>query len=487
MRVGDGRRPGGRDPRSEQFRGSPRRRARRPAALGALALSVALLAGGCASDDDGAAPDAPSTTVPSTTAPTTGGAAPAFGEAASAIEWFVGVLNGNPLSAEQYEVIFSDEFRRDVPYEAAFRPLLDQLQAAGPYTVLEPVGPGPQGQAIVTDAAGASLVVSAAVADGVIGALVVQDAAPPTLDDPPESIEEALDRLGTLGTTRALVAQVGGGACTPVHAVAADEAAPIGSVFKLYVLAALGEEIAAGTTAWDDQLVIRDELKSLPTGVLQDRPDGEQVSVRQAAELMISISDNTATDLLIHHLGRERVEQAMADRGVDPAGNVPLLTTRELFILKLGPQERRQAYLAAGIEERRDLLEQLPSIDRAQLDATAFTQPVAVEQLEWFASPERLCDLAIDLAELAGRDGLQPIDEILSANPGVPPAGAEPSSLWFKGGSEPGLLAAWWRAVSGDRTIVVTGSVVDPSAPIDELEAMLLLAAARDLAIGGSP
>ncbi|WP_368773566.1 serine hydrolase [Spongiactinospora gelatinilytica] len=41
-------------------------------------------------------------------------------------------------------------------------------------------------------------------------------------------------------------------------------------------------------------------MKSFPSSILQDRPDNSQAPLREAATLMISISDNTATDLLTH-------------------------------------------------------------------------------------------------------------------------------------------------------------------------------------------
>jgi beta-lactamase class A len=42
--------------------------------------------------------------------------------------------------------------------------------------------------------------------------------------------------------------------------------------------------------------------------VLQYEPEGTQISVLDAAAKMISISDNTAADMLIHLVGRSAVE-----------------------------------------------------------------------------------------------------------------------------------------------------------------------------------
>src|SRR5690606_27330832 len=93
------------------------------------------------------------------------------------------------------------------------------------------------------------------------------------------------------------------------------DAAPTASVFKMYVLYAVAQAIEAGTLTWSEQLEITDDVRSLPSGELQNEPAGTLVTVREAAEKMIAISDNTATDMLIKRLGREQVEAAVAAAG----------------------------------------------------------------------------------------------------------------------------------------------------------------------------
>jgi beta-lactamase class A len=73
--------------------------------------------------------------------------------------------------------------------------------------------------------------------------------------------------------------------------------------------------------------------------VLQYEPDGTQISVLDAAAKMISISDNTATDMLINLVGRSEVEAALTEAGMaNPSLNRPFLTTRETFILTQSDQ-----------------------------------------------------------------------------------------------------------------------------------------------------
>lgn len=78
--------------------------------------------------------------------------------------------------------------------------------------------------------------------------------------------------------------------------------------------------------------------------------------------------------------------------------------------------------------------------------------------------------------------GLEPVAEILSLNPGVP--SEEWDYIAFKGGSEPGLVTASWLVRGGQNTFVLAAAVLDRTQPIEELEAVLVMAAARDL-LGG--
>ena len=124
----------------------------------------------------------------------------------------------------------------------------------------------------------------------------------------------------------------------------------VASAFKLAVLAALQDQIDAGRLAWDDVVLLPQAAKSLPTGILQTWPAGAPVTVHTLAALMISMSDNTATDALIDLLGRETVES------YSPR-NAPFLTTREAFLLKDPANEELLArYRLADTNERRALL-----------------------------------------------------------------------------------------------------------------------------------
>jgi beta-lactamase class A len=283
---------------------------------------------------------------------------------------------------------------------------------------------------------------------------------------------------------RLLVADVSNGSCRTVHSIDPGTAAPIGATFKLYVLDALGQAVASGTVRWNQPLTVTAQLKSLPAGELQNEPDGTQVSVLNTAAAMVSLSDNTATDMLINLVGRSAVEDALARTGMaNPALDRPLLTTREIFVLKLRQWPAlADRYIAADELSRRTLL--ASTIDRAPLPAVAaagsWIAPRDINSLEYFASASDICRAYTSLAALAARPGLSPIGQVLSLNDdslALDPA--QWKTTWFKGGSEPGVLTmAYLATTRTGHSYVVTVLAEDPSQPIDETIAVPIMLSA---------
>jgi beta-lactamase class A len=89
------------------------------------------------------------------------------------------------------------------------------------------------------------------------------------------------------------------------------------SIIKLPVLVKLLVAIDNKTVSPDQLLTLRSDLIGGGSGFLQWRPLGSTVSVKEAAELMITNSDNTATNLIIDLLGgKEACSSDFADWGL---------------------------------------------------------------------------------------------------------------------------------------------------------------------------
>jgi beta-lactamase class A len=195
----------------------------------------------------------------------------------------------------------------------------------------------------------------------------------------------------------------------------------VGSAFKLAVLSTLRTQIAQKKLTWETIVPLQSNHKSLPSGTLQTWPEGTVLTVQTLAALMISQSDNTATDHLIQLVGRENIE-AIAPK------NKPFLMTRELFQLKSNSNTAiLERYRKGTIDQKRLILKELANQPLPKLSDLS-TEPKALD-VEWFFTPEQLCQLINNVSDLP----------LMSINPGVARS-QDWQKIAFKGGSEPGVL-----------------------------------------------
>lgn len=202
-----------------------------------------------------------------------------------------------------------------------------------------------------------------------------------------------------------------------------DKSLGIGSAFKLFVLKTLQNQIDAGVVKLDDIVNLKESEKSLPSGIIQNWPDGSPITISTLANLMISISDNTATDMLIRKVGRDNIEK------IAPKTMRPFYMTKELFKIKLGmDDESIKAYQILDVAGKRKFLEEIDKKVTADLDVSKFSKPIFID-IEWLASTDDLCKVIMSLnnaPQLAINPGLADKDEW--------------KYVGFKGGSEPGVL-----------------------------------------------
>ena len=129
-----------------------------------------------------------------------------------------------------------------------------------------------------------------------------------------------------------------------------DELFPTASVIKLPLLVALYEDALAGRIDLAERVAYRDETKVAGSGVLQYLDDGLNPTLRDLSVLMMSVSDNTATDLLFARVGKARIEATMARLGL-PSIRVPF-DIREMLMELVDMDHSKPG----GYEELRRLL-----------------------------------------------------------------------------------------------------------------------------------
>jgi len=269
------------------------------------------------------------------------------------------------------------------------------------------------------------------------------------------------------GRTGFLVAELDGTVIRPLAAANADAQFAVGSTFKLYVLDELAAQIASGRRSWADVVPLSHlSFSSIATG---NWPKDTPVTLQTLANWMISVSDNGATDTLIHLLGRETVEARMRSAGHSaPSRNIPLLTTVEAFALKGNNfATERAAFIAGDDRAQRSLIDaNRHRLTLANVDGISFSDgPRFIDSLEWFASPN---DIARAMADLRARQSEASM-AAMTINNGVGPApAADWSYLGYKGGSENGVLSMslLGQRKSDGRWFVITASWNNPAANV---------------------
>ena len=102
---------------------------------------------------------------------------------------------------------------------------------------------------------------------------------------------------------------------TPV-AINADERFPTASAIKTAVMVEAWQQIADGRLSLDTLVRLREADKVGGAGILSRMHDGLDVTVGDLLHLMVALSDNTATNMLIARVGTARVNDRLDALGL---------------------------------------------------------------------------------------------------------------------------------------------------------------------------
>ena len=398
--------------------------------------------------------------------------------AGTQLAWFLSSVPDAPLSQQEIDSHFDASFLNNVS-AAKINAVLAKLPATGG-SLIRLLAEDPSSLIAIVSFGTEMVNVSLSVdGSGLIEGLRLAPSA--SVSSWPQ-IDQTLAALAP--NVSFLAARVSKGSCQPIYQLASSTPRPLASEFKLFVLGVLANQVATGQVRWNQVLTVENQLKSsgnpVGSGSLQFSPVGTKVSVQETATKMISISDNTAADMLINLVGRSAVQTQVRHWSNTPELNVPFLTTREVLLLHYTTYPTlASVYLTRTPSERETFLES--SVDPLSLsEIHESTEPRDIDKIEWFGSPDDICRAFLGLQQLSHQPKLSPIASIFSVNPGD--LGLGPSqwpTVWFKGGSEPGVLTLGYMATnSRGQTFVVsamlsnTTAALAPSATVALLEAV---------------
>lgn len=98
----------------------------------------------------------------------------------------------------------------------------------------------------------------------------------------------------------------------------AEMSFPMASTFKLPILVELMSQVREGKLSLDDEVSVQKTDQHLGSGMLSSlTAPGLKLSVRNLVNLMMMISDNSATDILLAKVGPENVNRRLKQLGID--------------------------------------------------------------------------------------------------------------------------------------------------------------------------
>lgn len=99
------------------------------------------------------------------------------------------------------------------------------------------------------------------------------------------------------------------------YSIAPDDPVRTASTIKLAIMVECFAEAAEGKLKWTEPLRLIEEDKVSGTGIAQDLSNGDELPLRDFVDLMIVLSDNTATNLILDRIGGNAVNARMAQLG----------------------------------------------------------------------------------------------------------------------------------------------------------------------------
>ena len=99
------------------------------------------------------------------------------------------------------------------------------------------------------------------------------------------------------------------------YALNADERVRTASTIKIAVMIEAFARVAEGKAKWTDEVVLTKEKKVSGSGILAELSDNLHLTLRDAVNLMMILSDNTATNLVLDVLTTDAVNARMESLG----------------------------------------------------------------------------------------------------------------------------------------------------------------------------
>src|SRR5215467_6825402 len=95
------------------------------------------------------------------------------------------------------------------------------------------------------------------------------------------------------------------------YALNPDERVRTASTIKIAVMIEAFARVAEGKAKWTDEVVLTKAARYAGSGILPELGDGLRLTLQDCVRLMMLLSDNTATNMVLDYLGTDSVNERM--------------------------------------------------------------------------------------------------------------------------------------------------------------------------------
>jgi beta-lactamase class A len=144
-----------------------------------------------------------------------------------------------------------------------------------------------------------------------------------------------------------------------------DEQVRTASTIKIPIMAETFRQVAEGKLTWADELILAKEKKVGGSGILGEFTDGSKIDLRTAVHLMIVLSDNTATNLVLDKITADAVNDYM-----DKLGLKDTLSMRKIGgggDAKAWINDQRNRLFGLGRTSPRDMVRLLEMLEKGEV------------------------------------------------------------------------------------------------------------------------
>ncbi|OYT72674.1 MAG: serine hydrolase [Chloracidobacterium sp. CP2_5A] len=145
--------------------------------------------------------------------------------------------------------------------------------------------------------------------------------------------------------------------------LAPDAKVRTASTIKVPIMVEVFAQVAEGKLAWDDKLAIVRRHEYEDGGVLFELTPGTQITVRDAMRLMIVVSDNIATNILLDRITTDAVNARLAQMGFESIRSLRKIAGGGESSFRESNLEENQKY-GIGVATSREMVKLLETLER---------------------------------------------------------------------------------------------------------------------------